>query len=144
MYFMAIWSILWSFGPFCGHLAYFPPFWYNVPRKIWLPWPTLLYHKMVHPMCKYLRWIRVKYSAHTYDSFLRIRHFWTIYFRTKGLSGILLSDKGFVGHFTFGQRVCRTFYFRTKGLVASLKIPMAELQSVPRWQKPCYMYSSRL
>jgi hypothetical protein len=27
---MAIWYI-------CGHLVYFPPFWYVVPRKIWQP-----------------------------------------------------------------------------------------------------------
>jgi hypothetical protein len=43
-YFMTIWSILrpfgnisWPFGIFCGHLVYFSPFWYFVPRKIWQP-----------------------------------------------------------------------------------------------------------
>jgi hypothetical protein len=38
---------LWPFGicilyhlvyVLCGHLVYFPPFWYVVPRKIWQPW----------------------------------------------------------------------------------------------------------
>jgi hypothetical protein len=28
-------SILLPFGLFYGHLVYFPPFWYIVPRKIW-------------------------------------------------------------------------------------------------------------
>jgi hypothetical protein len=28
-------NILWPFGIFCGHLVYFSPFWYFVPRKIW-------------------------------------------------------------------------------------------------------------
>jgi hypothetical protein len=35
VYFTAIGNILWSFGIFCGHLVYFPPFWYVVPRRIW-------------------------------------------------------------------------------------------------------------
>jgi hypothetical protein len=37
VYFMAIGNILWPFGIFCGHLVYFSPFWYVVPRKIWQP-----------------------------------------------------------------------------------------------------------
>jgi hypothetical protein len=41
--FSAILSILsptlfWPFGTFRGHLIYFSPFWYVVPRKIWQPW----------------------------------------------------------------------------------------------------------
>jgi hypothetical protein len=44
MYCLDIWSILLTFGLFCGHmvgifcgnLVYFPP-WYFVPRKIWQP-----------------------------------------------------------------------------------------------------------
>jgi hypothetical protein len=46
VYFMTIWSILWPFGIFYGHLVYFAviwytylsPFWYFGPRKIWQPW----------------------------------------------------------------------------------------------------------
>jgi hypothetical protein len=38
VYFTAIANILWSFGIFSGHLVYFSPFWYLVPRKIWQPW----------------------------------------------------------------------------------------------------------
>jgi hypothetical protein len=38
VYFTAIGNILWTFSIFCGHLVYFPPFWYVVPRKIWQPW----------------------------------------------------------------------------------------------------------
>jgi hypothetical protein len=30
--------ILWTFGIVRGNLAYFFPFWYFVPRKIWQPW----------------------------------------------------------------------------------------------------------
>jgi hypothetical protein len=30
--------ILWTFGIVRGNLAYFYPFWYFVPRKIWQPW----------------------------------------------------------------------------------------------------------
>jgi hypothetical protein len=30
--FMAVFLILKAFGTFCGHLVYFPPFWYVVPR----------------------------------------------------------------------------------------------------------------
>jgi hypothetical protein len=26
-----------TFGLFCGHLVYFSPFWFVVPRKIWQP-----------------------------------------------------------------------------------------------------------
>jgi hypothetical protein len=37
VYFTAIANILWPFGIVCGHLLYFPPFWYFVPRKIWQP-----------------------------------------------------------------------------------------------------------
>jgi hypothetical protein len=37
VYFTAIGNILWPFGKFCGHLIYFSPFWYFVPRKIWQP-----------------------------------------------------------------------------------------------------------
>jgi hypothetical protein len=44
VYFMAIWSILWPFGLFYGHLVYFVViwyvfflFWYFMPRKIWQP-----------------------------------------------------------------------------------------------------------
>jgi hypothetical protein len=49
VHFVAIWSILrpfvkilWQFGIFYGHLVYFSPFWYVVPRKIWQPctWGT--------------------------------------------------------------------------------------------------------
>jgi hypothetical protein len=36
-YFTAIGNILWPFGILCGHLVYFSPFWYFVPRKIWQP-----------------------------------------------------------------------------------------------------------
>jgi hypothetical protein len=36
--FTAIANILWPFGIFSGHLVYFSPFWYLVPRKIWQPW----------------------------------------------------------------------------------------------------------
>jgi hypothetical protein len=32
---MAVWSILCPFWYFCGHLVYFSPHWYFVPRKIW-------------------------------------------------------------------------------------------------------------
>jgi hypothetical protein len=35
--FAATGSILWPFFIFCGHLVYFSPFWYLVPRKIWQP-----------------------------------------------------------------------------------------------------------
>jgi hypothetical protein len=35
--FMAIWYILRPIGRFCGHLIYFPPFWYAV--QILQPWP---------------------------------------------------------------------------------------------------------
>jgi hypothetical protein len=38
VYFTAIGNILWPFGIFCGHLVFFSPFWYIVPRKIWQPW----------------------------------------------------------------------------------------------------------
>jgi hypothetical protein len=41
VYFTAIGNILWPFHLFCGHLVYFPPFWYFVPRKIWQPWSRL-------------------------------------------------------------------------------------------------------
>jgi hypothetical protein len=39
VYFTAVGNILGPFDIFCGHLVYFPPFWYFVPRKIWQPWP---------------------------------------------------------------------------------------------------------
>jgi hypothetical protein len=39
VYFVTIWSILWSFGIFHNYLEYFFTFWYVVPRKIWQPWP---------------------------------------------------------------------------------------------------------
>jgi hypothetical protein len=42
VYCIAIGNILWPFGIFCGHLVYFPPFWYFVPRKIWQPCLTHL------------------------------------------------------------------------------------------------------
>jgi hypothetical protein len=35
--FFDIWSILQLFGILYGHLVYFSPFWYFVPRKIWQP-----------------------------------------------------------------------------------------------------------
>jgi hypothetical protein len=35
VYFTVIGNILRPFGLFCGHLLYFSPFWYVVPRKIW-------------------------------------------------------------------------------------------------------------
>jgi hypothetical protein len=38
VYLKAIGNILWSLGIFCGHLVYFSPFWYLLPRKIWQPW----------------------------------------------------------------------------------------------------------
>jgi hypothetical protein len=41
VYFTAIWNILWTFGVIVGNLEYFPPFWYDAPRKIWLPSPIL-------------------------------------------------------------------------------------------------------
>jgi hypothetical protein len=28
----------WTLGVFVGYLAYFPPFWLELPRKIWQPW----------------------------------------------------------------------------------------------------------
>jgi hypothetical protein len=34
VHFTAIGNILCPVGIFCGHLVYFPPFWYVVPRKI--------------------------------------------------------------------------------------------------------------
>jgi hypothetical protein len=37
VYFMTIWSILRPLEICYGHLAYFSPFWYFVPRKIWQP-----------------------------------------------------------------------------------------------------------
>jgi hypothetical protein len=37
VYFTAIGNTLWPFGIFWGHLIYFSPFWYVVPRKIWQP-----------------------------------------------------------------------------------------------------------
>jgi hypothetical protein len=42
VHFMSILNILWPFGIFCGHLVYFPPFWYIVPRKIWQPFNDFL------------------------------------------------------------------------------------------------------
>jgi hypothetical protein len=33
--------ILWTFGIVRDNLAYFSPFWYFVPRKIWQPWDRL-------------------------------------------------------------------------------------------------------
>jgi hypothetical protein len=45
VYFIDIWSILWPFGLFCGHLAFwytFSPFWLVAPRKIWQPWTKVL------------------------------------------------------------------------------------------------------
>jgi hypothetical protein len=38
VYFMTIWSILRPLEIFYGHLVYFSPFWYFVPRKIWQPY----------------------------------------------------------------------------------------------------------
>jgi hypothetical protein len=38
VYFMAVLSILWPFGIFCGCFVYFSPFWCDAPRKIWQPW----------------------------------------------------------------------------------------------------------
>jgi hypothetical protein len=38
VYFIAIGNILWPFDILCGHLVYFSPFWYFVPRKIWQHW----------------------------------------------------------------------------------------------------------
>jgi hypothetical protein len=38
VYFMAIWYILWHFGIFCGHLAYFHSFGIESQQKIWQPW----------------------------------------------------------------------------------------------------------
>jgi hypothetical protein len=32
VYFMAMWSNLWQFGIFCGHLVYFMVTWYIFPR----------------------------------------------------------------------------------------------------------------
>jgi hypothetical protein len=32
---------LWPYGAFYGHLVYYLPFWYFVPRKIWQPWANL-------------------------------------------------------------------------------------------------------
>jgi hypothetical protein len=43
VYFTAIKNILLPFGMFCGHLVYFPPFWYFVPRKIWQPWVAIVF-----------------------------------------------------------------------------------------------------
>jgi hypothetical protein len=40
VYITAIGNILWIFGIFCDNLAYFSPFWYFGPRKIWQPWPS--------------------------------------------------------------------------------------------------------
>jgi hypothetical protein len=38
VYFMIIWNVVWPFGLFYGHLVYlFFPFWYVVPKKIWQP-----------------------------------------------------------------------------------------------------------
>jgi hypothetical protein len=37
MNFMDIWSILRPFDIFYDNLAYFSPFWYIEPRKIWQP-----------------------------------------------------------------------------------------------------------
>jgi hypothetical protein len=39
VYFTTIWYIFWPFCIFCCHLVHFPPFWYDLPRKIWQPWP---------------------------------------------------------------------------------------------------------
>jgi hypothetical protein len=33
-YFTVIENILWIFGIYCGHLIYFFPFWYVVPKKM--------------------------------------------------------------------------------------------------------------
>jgi hypothetical protein len=38
VYFMTVWFILRPLEIFYGHLVYFCPFWYFVPRKIWQPW----------------------------------------------------------------------------------------------------------
>jgi hypothetical protein len=37
VYFVASWSILWSFCIFYGHFVYFSSFWCFVLRKIWQP-----------------------------------------------------------------------------------------------------------
>jgi ABC-type spermidine/putrescine transport system permease subunit II len=41
VYFTAIGNTLGQFGIFFGHLVYFSPFWYFVPRKIWQPLSAL-------------------------------------------------------------------------------------------------------
>jgi hypothetical protein len=43
VYFMVIWYMLWTFLTFYGHLVYFSPFWYVVPGKIWQPWFAMLW-----------------------------------------------------------------------------------------------------
>jgi hypothetical protein len=42
VYFTTIWYTLKPFSIYCGHLVYFLPFWYIVPRNIWQPWYTYI------------------------------------------------------------------------------------------------------
>jgi hypothetical protein len=48
VYFTDIGNILWPFGIFYGHLVYFSPFWYFVPWKIWQPFLSRNYAKILH------------------------------------------------------------------------------------------------
>jgi hypothetical protein len=50
VYFTAIGNILWPFGIFCGRLAYFSPFWYFVPIKIWQPCNTVFVASLAAPV----------------------------------------------------------------------------------------------
>jgi hypothetical protein len=47
MYFKAIWSILWPFGMFCGHLVCFVAIWYIL-------WPLGLFFPFWHVVKKNL------------------------------------------------------------------------------------------
>jgi hypothetical protein len=51
VYLMAIGNILWTFGIFCGHLVYFAPFWYFVPRKICHPCYTRQVSYLMRSIC---------------------------------------------------------------------------------------------
>jgi hypothetical protein len=41
-YFTDIWNMLWPFGIFCVHFAYFTLLWYAAAIKIWQPWKQFI------------------------------------------------------------------------------------------------------
>jgi hypothetical protein len=62
VYFTAKWYIFGPFGASCGHLVYFSPFCYVVPRKIWQPCSQVIIGGMFFQIKG--PWAKIKIPAH--------------------------------------------------------------------------------